>query len=291
MPESSDEEELANLTLAVDDEDTKVEAYDANENQWATVQTLKSHLDLVRSVSFGSGKDLILASGSDDNTVKVWKLEPSGLHYGKPKSELEPIITYRGHTAAVTTVLVSSPLEVVFSASMDSTIRVWQLPAYSQAPYAPHDPDSAIQTLEGHTDAVWDLVLSSRADEKGSPHRLITASADGTVKQWTSESRAPWSLTATYTFDAGVVPTCLSLYAPSPDKVLIGFSNGVVKLWDLIEGREEASFGKPLEGEFGITPGRQGLRTHDRQTCQRYLMSPNLTSHDLRPRRWQPPFL
>lgn len=115
----------------------------------------------------------------------------------RPSSiEVEPITTYRGHTMPITTVLACSPLDQVFSASMDSTIRVWTLPPASADPYAPYDASRAVQLLEGHTDAVWDLVMlppsppsSAASASNGSggrkgKARLVSIGADNTLKVW-----------------------------------------------------------------------------------------------------------
>lgn len=76
-PDQSDEEQLANLTLSVDEEEVKPE--DPIERIWTSRRSLKSHLDIVRSVAFAHGPGIILATGGDDHTVKVWSLEASNV--------------------------------------------------------------------------------------------------------------------------------------------------------------------------------------------------------------------
>ena len=102
----------------------------------------------------------------------------------------------------ITTVLACSPLDQLFSASLDSTIRVWSLPPASADPYAPYDASRAVQLLEGHTDAVWDLVMlppspagSSSASGTGGAvggakkgkAKLVSVGADKTLKVWERE--------------------------------------------------------------------------------------------------------
>ena len=76
-PDQSDEEQLANLTLNVEEDEAKPD--EGIERTWTTRRSLKSHLDIVRAVTFAHGPGIILASGGDDNTVKVWSVETASV--------------------------------------------------------------------------------------------------------------------------------------------------------------------------------------------------------------------
>lgn len=80
---STDEEQLANLTLSVDDEELPLKPEDAAEKVWTSRRSLKSHLDVVRALAFAQGPSIMLASGGDDNTVKVWSVEASSIMSSK----------------------------------------------------------------------------------------------------------------------------------------------------------------------------------------------------------------
>jgi striatin 1/3/4 len=251
---TSDEEQLAGLTLI--DEDIKAEEAAADGDRvWTTRRALKSHLDIVRGVALAHGPDLILATGGDDCTVKVWALDApsvmSTTYRPLAASELEPAATYRGHTEPVLAVAVSSALGLVFSGSADSTIRVWKIAARSDDPYAPYDPSKAVATLEGHTDAVWDVCLlparptanGAHGTKPGAESQLVSVSADGTAKLW-EEKDGRWSLQASFSEFEGATPTCVSGDNQDFGRVLVGLSNGLVKLYSLEDGSELQSFGE-----------------------------------------------
>lgn len=95
----------------------------------------------------------------------------------------------------------------MYSASLDSTIRVWNLPAEDRGPFSPVgnificalvglmlmfffllfflDPSLNVATYIGHTDAIWDFKLSP---DNYNGNLLASASADGTVKIWDTQT-------------------------------------------------------------------------------------------------------
>lgn len=172
---------------------------------------------------------------------------------------------------------------------MDTTIRLWKLPAPGASQYGSYDPSSALQTLEGHTDIVWDLVLLPSSDLSGKnakENRLVSASADGTMKLWTL-SGDKWSLKASFSLNA--VPTCLSIFNHDYGKVLVGLTNGQLKLWDIEAGEEVMSFGEVLESEFGLV--RRANCAHERRPTKRHIEPPDAARHHFSARRWSPTLL
>ena len=160
--------------------------------------------------------------------------------------EVEPQITYRGHSAAVTAVAFSASQDHLYSASLDQTIRVWALPPRERETYAPFDPALEIATLEGHTDAVWDLaVIPLRVQDEA---LLATASADGTVKIWNTDHLAsPLRLSWRYNGVASAegdeskdlpVPISVSICNSDMRKIIVTYSNSIVKLFDVESGKE-----------------------------------------------------
>ena len=79
----------------------------------AELQKLEGHTDSVRAVAFSADRSL-LASASDDGTVRLWN--PST---GQEVQKLE------GHTGEVSAVAFSADGSLLASASFDDTVRLW----------------------------------------------------------------------------------------------------------------------------------------------------------------------
>jgi WD40 repeat protein len=77
--------------------------------------TLQGHRDWVRSVAFSPDGER-LASGSSDNTVKLWDIRNG-----------ECLNTFQGHTNPVLSVAFSLDGKILASSSSDETIKFWDL--------------------------------------------------------------------------------------------------------------------------------------------------------------------
>jgi WD40 repeat protein len=103
------------------------------EESWsANIQTLEGHSSSVNSVAVSSDSRL-LASGSNDHTIKLW--DPSACKL---------LQTLEGHSDWVNSVAFSSDSRLLASGSSDHTVKLW-------------DPSTGElrQTLEGHSNWVW----------------------------------------------------------------------------------------------------------------------------------------
>jgi WD40 repeat protein len=98
----------------------------------------------------------LVASGSNDKTVKLWDPATGTLQQ-----------TLEGHSASVVAVAFSPDGNLVASGSNDKTIKLW-------------DPATGTlqQTLEGHSNRVWAVAFSP--DGK----LVASGSDDKTVKLW-----------------------------------------------------------------------------------------------------------
>ncbi|KAG9093149.1 hypothetical protein FS749_014983 [Ceratobasidium sp. UAMH 11750] len=248
---------LENISLKdefeVDEVDSVGSTEDESEDKakvWKTRKTLRNHLDAVRAVAFHPS-EMCLASGGDDFTIKIWRLDPSALTSNprqiQQSTDIEPQLNLRGHTAPITC-LVASQRGLLFSASMDASIRIWAFPPESLQPYAPYDPSYFRGELIGHTDVVWGLALVRDGTW------LASGGADGMVKVWEVSDaggnlRLSWGYNGTEDQipegqEEEVVPV-VAVEGIKSDlrKVAVAYANCVVKVFDIETGKELAKLG------------------------------------------------
>lgn len=130
------------------------------------IYTLTGHSESINCVAMTPNGQL-LASGSEDNTIKLWDLNTE-----------ECLATLEGHEAGVKSVAITPDGETLVSGSADNTIKLWQLPEDLNEAICP-DP---IYTLTGHTDWVKCLALTPDG------HILASGSQDKTIKLWDLET-------------------------------------------------------------------------------------------------------
>jgi eukaryotic-like serine/threonine-protein kinase len=164
------------------------------------------HTAPIRALSL-SADGTLLASGSADNTVKIWDVSSGKL-----------LQTLKGHTAPVNSVALSQDGKTVISGSDDNTIKIWDVATAALR-----------HTLTEHTDKVYAVALSP--DGKA----IASGSQDFTVKLWDAETG---ELVRTLSQPAGH-RNAVSAVAISPNgkQVASGSWEKNVKLWDLQTGK------------------------------------------------------
>ena len=114
------------------------------------------HDDWVRALAFSSD-GVLLVSGGDDTTVKLWDIQTGGV-----------IKTFSGHTSSVSSVSISPDQTTLASGSKDNTIRLWGVWT-----------GECFCTIDGHSDSIKSVCFFPTY-----PKHLISASKDQTVRQW-----------------------------------------------------------------------------------------------------------
>ncbi|KAK0703385.1 hypothetical protein B0T26DRAFT_658964 [Lasiosphaeria miniovina] len=184
------------------------------EADWnACLQTLEGHRDWVWSVTF-SPDGQRLASGSGDNTVKIWDAAS-----GQCRQTLE------GHRNSVWSVAFSPDGQRLASGSSDNTVKIWDAAS-----------GQCRQTLEGHRHSVLSVTFSPDGQ------RLASGSGDNTVKIWDAASGQ-----CRQTLEGHRGSVWSVAFSPDGQRLASGSGDNTVKIWDAASGQCRQT----LEGHRG----------------------------------------
>src|SRR5262249_49771489 len=127
---------------------------------------LRGHTGEVRALSF-SADGTRLASGGNDNTVKLWNFaaEPTAIDY---------VTTFRGHGGWVHGCVLAADPQFAVSTSLDGYVKIWNAAEYEE-----------VRPLRGHDDAVLWAAFSK------SGQRLVTAGRDRKALVYSAGERKP----------------------------------------------------------------------------------------------------
>ncbi|NEQ67280.1 MAG: hypothetical protein F6K21_17585 [Symploca sp. SIO2D2] len=194
--------------------------------------SFEGHKDSVTSVSFSPDGKLI-ASGSADNTVKLWSVD------GKE------IATFEGHKDKITSIAFSPDSQMVVSGSADNIMKLWK----------PEGKEGKeIASFQGHKDIITSISFSPNGQ------MVASGSVDKTVTLWNLEGKVITTFKEHKETVTGV--------AFSPDSQMVASSSldKTIRLWSL-DGKEfktlnhevpvqSLSFSLPGEAfpkKFGLT--------------------------------------
>ncbi|MBE9180203.1 caspase family protein [Oculatella sp. LEGE 06141] len=174
----------------------------ARANEVQRLHRLKGHSDKVYTVAI-SPDGQMLASGSADQTIKIWNLQTGDL-----------IRTLKGHTGAVWSVAFSPDNQTLVSGSVDKTIKLWDL-----------ESGETTRTLAGHQDWVFSVAISPDGQ------MLASSSQDKTIKLWDLQTGNELK-TITGHDDA----VRAIAFSPKEPRLASASWDGTVKVWDTATG-------------------------------------------------------
>lgn len=146
------QQELKQLAL-VEAERKEEEALRQKAEKWKCVHTLAGHSNWVCAVAIAPDGQT-LASGSSDNTVKLWNLLTG-----------EEIGTLKGHLERVDSVTFSLDGRTLATSSSDNSVKLWNLRTKEE-----------ICTITGNISRVFPIIIS--------PDRKEGKNEDKTIKLW-----------------------------------------------------------------------------------------------------------
>jgi small GTP-binding protein len=167
------------------------------------LRTLEGHQGAVNSVAFDPQGGM-LASGSDDKTVKLWEAQSGKL-----------LRTLEGHRDAVGSLAFDPQGATLASGSYDATVKLWETLN-----------GKLFRTLEGNQGSIYCVAF----DPQGGT--LASGSTDHTVKLWEARSG---KLLRTLKGHQG--PVMSVAFDPQGGMLASGSGDNTVKLWEAQSGK------------------------------------------------------
>eukprot|EP00253_Pinus_taeda_P021228 PITA_21228 len=149
--------------------------------------------------------DQMILAGTHDGTILAWKFNPT-------TNTFDLATSLTGHMLPVVSLV--SRKDKLFSASMDHTIRVWDLETFQ-----------CIQTLRNHTSVVMSLLCWDQF--------LLSCSLDGTVKVWAATSTIALEEIYTRIEKHSVLALCIMNDEQAKPILLCSCNDNSVRLYDL----------------------------------------------------------
>ncbi|KAJ1302506.1 hypothetical protein OPQ81_002824 [Rhizoctonia solani] len=162
-------------------------------------------------------KGNIIASGSNDNSVRLWEVQ----------SQSESSV-FTGHYGRVNSVAFSPDGAYITSGSDDTTIRIWDV----------ERGVTISEPFQGNTSPVRSISYSPDGSQ------IVSGSPDSTIQLW--DARSGKTIAKSYEGHAGSV--CSVAFSPTGVFLASGSYDRTIRVWDIRAGRLAMD---PLEGHTG----------------------------------------
>ena len=155
------------------------------------VPIVGGHSGPVLDFDFNPFHDQILASASEDQTIKVWGIPEGGL----TSNIIEPLVDLHGHARKVTLLRFHpTASNILASTSADQTIKIWDIEKGHEVVTLDHEHEQLIQ------DVVWDYSGTTYTTSSKDKHvRIIDARSSQVVSMIQTAHEGAKSTKLTYT--------------------------------------------------------------------------------------------
>ncbi|MBD2494271.1 WD40 repeat domain-containing protein [Nostoc sp. FACHB-280] len=182
--------------------------------------TLSGHTEPVRALALAPNSQL-LASGSDDKTIKLWNPNTGAL-----------LRTLTGHKEQIKSIVITPDAQTLISTSFDNTIKFWNTQTGEQ-----------IRTI-GEKTGVRAMLLTPDGQT------LISGSGDTTIKFRNLKTRKIDRILK-------VEATALAISRDGKTLYSGGENGGKIRVWNMLTGKEIRSFTPPLPKKEDLITGTE----------------------------------
>jgi WD40 repeat protein/serine/threonine protein kinase len=195
--------------------------------------TLKEHPGAVNGIALSPDGTHLASAGGWENPIVMVRDSHTG----------QEVLTLKGHTGAVNSVAFSPDGKRLASASVDRTVKVWEVEWGQEA-----------LVLKGHTDEVQGVAWSPDG------RRLASASWDKTVKVWDAQTGQEALTLKGHGYEGHGDEVWVVAWSPDGQRLASAGVHWWVNVWDARTGKEALTLMGHTDSVFGVCFSPDGKR-------------------------------